>query len=89
MSRTLVRLRANPEKVRVAIRRCGREWVATVSPRGSHPLLDPNGEPVEFETCEADPAAAVFDALLSADSYELPGVDLGMEWAYQHPQVAQ
>ncbi len=86
MSRTLVRLRANPEKVRVAIRRCGKDWVATVSPR--EPVVDADGYPVEFEVCEADAAAAVFDALISADG-RMPGVDLGMEWAYQHPQVAQ
>lgn len=75
MSR-LARFRADPDKVRVAVRRRGRHWLATVTSRSD--------EDECYEVVAANPAEAVFDAL--ADARHVPGVDIGMLWAYVHPQ---
>lgn len=75
----LARFRADPEKVRVSIRRDGDVWIAAI----------------ESRVCGASAATyvgqhrfayrAVVLALLAAERAELPGVDLSMGWTYEHP----
>ena len=74
----LTRFRANPSKVRVAMRRDGALWLATVTSR------DPHG-PV-FEARATGPRKALVLALNKADEAGLPGVDLSMGSVYRHPQ---
>jgi hypothetical protein len=74
----LARFRADPRKVRVAIRRSGSEWVACVSNRASYGR--------RFEAVATGPRKALVKALLLADADGLDGVDLSMGWAYEHPQ---
>src|SRR5580698_11376899 len=75
-SMTIARFRANPEKVRVAVRRVGDEWEATVSIRDNpHRVL---------KASSMYPERAVLTALRLAAKWE--GVDLDMQWAYDHPQ---
>ena len=74
---SLARFRADPSKVRVAIRRDSLlGWVATVS------CIMGMGT---FESCSAFPERAVDGALRQADLAGMEGVDLGMEWTYEHP----
>ena len=72
---SLARFRADPSKVRVSIRRDGDRWVATVSSRSSR---------ADSRCFHADPIVATKTALRGADSH-IPGIDLGMEHAYEHP----
>lgn len=76
----LARLRANPKRVRVAIRRMpdGR-WLATVQSR----------EDGRAVGCLHNVALrALARAIRSASDAKFPGVDLGMDWAYVHPQLS-
>lgn len=73
----LTRFRADPRKVRVAIRRDGAEWVATVSLRHGFG---------SYSARATGPRKALVKALRKADRYGLDGVDLSMGWAYEHPQ---
>lgn len=79
---TLARFRANPGTVRVAIRRMpdGRRWCAFVTSRTT---MDAT------EAYDADPATAIDAALTIAAEIGMPGIDLGMGWAYRHPQKAR
>jgi len=73
----LVRFRADPKKVRVAIRRDpSLGWIATVS------CLIGAGS---FESCSMVPERAVYSALEQANLAGMEGVDPGMEWTYEHP----
>ncbi len=72
-----VRLRANPEKVRVSLRRRGQGWIAYVEV-----LAD--GRLTVAESFTA--AMAVEQALAEADDNGFDGIDLGCDWAYRHPQ---
>jgi len=76
----LARFRADPRKVRVAIRRVGREWVVWISSRAT-PTRGCEGR-------ATGPRKALAKALLAADAANLDGVDLSMGWAYEHPQHA-
>lgn len=73
----LVRLRANPAIVRVAIRRVRDRWRAKVSAQGT----------VFFATREL-PHQAIDAALAFAHANNLPGIDLDCQWTYPHPQGA-
>jgi hypothetical protein len=77
----LSRFRANPRKVRVAIRRDGDGWLATVS--AMHAGL------IRFEGRANGPRKALAKALRTAESFGLDGLDLSMSWAYDHPQRAE
>jgi hypothetical protein len=78
----LSRFRADPRKVRAAIRRDGNEWVASISNRG---CLCNGGC---FSARATGPRKALVKALLLADEHDVDGVDLSMGWAYEHPQHA-
>jgi len=70
------RFRADPEKVRVSIRRQSAGWLATVSSRVTGHF---------WSSLDKDPEKAVFRALKNADGADLAGIDLDMQWAYDHP----
>ncbi len=74
---TLARFRADPRKIRVSIRRTGKNWLATITERSS-------GKCVIY--LAARPRQAVRMALRLAMNADLDGIDLGMGWAYEHPQ---
>lgn len=76
---SLVRLLADPSRVRVSIRKVedGR-YSATVK------ALDQTSAVVASNLRE-DPREAVMEALAFAEKAEIPGLDLGLQWAYPHP----
>lgn len=81
MTPHLVRLRANPKKIRVALRRSTSThgyWAATVSSREKEGVL--------FCAHHRDPMMAVERALSRASKANLDGIDNGCSWTYEHPQ---
>ena len=73
----LVRWRAEPERVRVAVRREGAMWVATITSR--------RDEGARYVGRHRYAYRAVVRALLSAEMAQLDGVNLAMSWAFLHP----
>ena len=71
----LVRFRADPTKVRVAIRVDGEEWLATVSPRS---IPD-----AAWTARSKYPEQAILHALEKAK--QLNGVDTHLDEVYDHP----
>lgn len=80
----LARFLVDPERIRVSLRPEGSRWRALVESRA--PLADRCGS--AYARRHNDPQQAVMRALRAADREELPGIDLDMQWAYQHPQSA-
>lgn len=74
----LARFRADPSRVRIGISRDGHAWTATVSSR--------TGITAYGRSTSVDPKNAVRKALQAARDRGVDGVDLGMQWAYEHPQ---
>ncbi len=74
----IARFRANPAKIRIAIRRTDGMWRASVSRR-----IDSS---CEFVYSAPFPAEAIDLALGAAEAASVDGIDLGMGWAYRHPQ---
>ena len=80
MNRKLCRFRANPYKVRVGIRRVGHAWwMVTISSKT-------DARDILIESVGTGPRKALVQALRLAEKHGLDGIDLGMEWAYDHPQ---
>lgn len=75
----LARFRANPGVVRVSIRQAGDRWIAFVAPRDVTAGLS-------FYYNSSDPKCAVLKALQLAQRKGMPGIDLDLQWAYDHPQ---
>jgi hypothetical protein len=76
----LARFRADPKKVRVAIRRQGDGvYFASIQQRCKGPLA-----PQTYGR-DANPIIAVTLALEEAHSWQMDGVDVGCDWAYDHP----
>ena len=78
LAKKLVRWRANPEKIRVSIRRSkfNKRWQVTVTCRATG----------QFVTCKSlSPERATMRALKLAEKAGYDGTDLGMGWAYRHP----
>jgi hypothetical protein len=72
------RFRADPSKVRVGVLRLGdRHWMVTIEPR------DRSARTV-YEHGNT-PRKALARALRRAEKWQIPGLDLGMQWAYEHP----
>lgn len=82
----LVRLRADPKKVRVAIRREGGHWLATVQKIGNPPART-CATTGTFTGASADPETAVRMAYEMAWRFKLDGLDPGCGWAFPHPQL--
>ena len=83
--RYLARFRADPSKVRVSVIRCEQDdgrrktwWYATISTRPGVPYRGVGAPGVTAEE-------ALWEALLVADCERIPGIDLGMDSAYEHP----
>ncbi len=73
---TYARFHADPTKVKVSLRTTEEGYIATVSSRTE----------AQFFTGEASsPASAVKLALYAAKLGNLPGLDLGLDSAYDHP----
>lgn len=73
----LARFRADPALIRVAIRNAYPRWRATVCER-KYPLCS-------WSAYDVDPVKAVDKALAKAARAEADGIDLDMQWAYDHP----
>jgi hypothetical protein len=77
--RRLARFRADPSKVRVAIRREGTEWLVIIATRSDDRLVARHGR---------SPIKTLVRTLRAAADMDMPGIDLAMSWAYDHPQHA-
>jgi hypothetical protein len=71
---SLARFRADPHKIRVSIRSTPNNWLASVT------SLETGAS---FEFISMDPELAVTGALNAMNGTD--GIDLGMDWAYEHP----
>jgi len=74
----LARFRADPAVVRVAWRNHDGLWLVTITTRDGH-----RGPVQKMARC---PLRAMAMALRSAEDFGIPGIDLGMQWSYRHPQ---
>ena len=74
--RHLARFRADPKKIRCSIRPCKRGWRAIVAIRDSDFSRSAESK---------NPETAMFRALKRAEDAGFKGIDLGMQWAYDHP----
>lgn len=76
------RFMADPTRIRVGIRRVGDGWLATIQSRRSkdYPYVG---------RYHLYPAEAVLAALEAADGLGIPGIDLDLMNAYNHPFAAQ
>ncbi len=72
----LARFRADPAKVRVGVRRTEQGWYVRVISRS-------DGR--QHSAVDTGPRKALVRALRAAEAAGLPGIDLGMGWAYEHP----
>lgn len=79
-SEKLARFRADPNRVRVGIRREGDKWRATVGVRG----LDSVGDEVSVTAVDR-PEKVITAALRLARNHGIKGIDLDMQWTYPHP----
>lgn len=79
----LARFRADPRKVRCALRPIngGKSWLATVA------QLNGDGKKKRCDIeVRSTPQQAMDAALESAEAGgKIDGIDLGMQWAYPHP----
>lgn len=75
---TLCRFLADPKKVRVGVRREGKQWSVFVTTR-SCPTRGYAGTDERVER-------AVLKALMLAQEGGMEGVDLSMSWSFPHPQ---
>lgn len=77
MTPRLARFRVDPSRLRVSIRRQpDGEWEVCIATRADDALVARGGN---------TPRKALARALRAADEEGLPGVDLHMQWAYEHP----
>lgn len=74
----LVRLRADPRKIRVSIRKSTNGWFVQIRPVGSFYGLSLK---------RSTPERAIEDALLWAQDLSFAGIDRYCEWTYSHPQI--
>lgn len=73
-----VRLRVNPRLCRVSIQRVDDGWRYTIAVRD---------EPERWvQARDRTPARAFVRALRLAEAQDFPGLNLGLGWAYDHPQ---
>lgn len=77
--KVLVRLRADPTKIRVAFRKAGDEWIVSIETRGMSKR--------RVRAHNRSPKKALAVALRKAEALGFDGIDLGMGWAYPHPQT--
>jgi hypothetical protein len=71
----LARFRAAPGKVRTSLRRTKAGWRAAVSLHGGF----------QYTARSKQPMVAMMAALRRAEADECPGIDLGLQWTYEHP----
>ena len=72
------RFQADPNKVRVSIRRHNQHWRVTIGPREELK----NGR--TFTLAGETPEKAIQAALSAADG-KIEGIDLELQWTYEHP----
>ncbi len=75
MDRVLARFRADPKRVHIAIRKL---------PDGGYIVRLTAGQ-TSIWRAHRRPTAALALALRAAEGLKLPGIDLSMGWAYEHP----
>lgn len=82
MAKELVRFRADPELVRVAVRRC-----SGMGPWGVYVSVSRVGmsDTPDIVVHGLTPTSALMMALEAAEERGVPGIDLGMENVYEHP----
>ena len=72
----VARFRADPTRIRVAVRPCAAGWYAHVEDRATSR---------SWWATHAKPSTAVSRALRLAERDKQPGIDLAMQWTYPHP----
>lgn len=77
MKNNLVRWRADPERVRISVRKTRDVWMATATS-----LVIEHKSVYAYD---ADPETAVNDVLLKDKAQDYPGLDLDLQWTYEHP----
>ena len=75
------RFRADPALVRVGVRKHKKLWYCVITSR--------DGSRGPVEAMHIRPWGAVNNALVAADTLGIPGIDLGMDWVYDHPQFTK
>lgn len=73
------RFRADPAKVRVAIRKTSHGWRAYCSSRISGYTISETNASAKF----------ALERVVEAANGLIEGIDLGMQWAYEHPFGAE
>ena len=74
---SLVRLKANPQKVRVAVQKVNEtDWIAKISSRETMLCVSFTHE---------NPKIALQVASVMASKAEIDGMDLNMDFSYEHP----
>lgn len=79
---SLARFRADPRRVRIGVRRHGDLWYVRIGRLSTVTF----GWIFSVERMHRSPTRALVLALRAAEALQIPGVDLGMQWAYEHPQ---
>lgn len=74
----LARFRADPRKIRIGLRFHGVVWVVSISVRGE--------SRDRVVRVSESARKALVRALTAAAELEVPGIDVGMQWSYDHPQ---
>lgn len=74
----LARFRADPSRIRVAVRKVGDEWAVSIETRGRSKR--------RVRAQHRSPKRALVIALRKAEALGFDGMDLEMGWAYRHPQ---
>lgn len=72
-----VRWRADPSKVRVAVRPHGNEFIVTLTVREGNQIL--------LSRVFENAAKGILASLEEADRLGMKGIDRGMGWTYDHP----
>ncbi len=73
----LVRWRADPEKIRVTVRKEGSNYCVKLLCKTTGRMLAASWNSV--------PDNAITQALEYAERNNVPGIDLHMQWTYEHP----
>lgn len=74
---SLARFRADPSKVRVSVRPHGNGFTATVASRSDNET--------KFWCTDLNASIAIDAALTAAGRCEMEGIDLGIDYVYEHP----
>jgi hypothetical protein len=84
---SLVRFRANPKIIRVGVRKVGDQFLSSVRYTDDYIATHPNKKDVNkvYTWLDTDPRCGNETVLYIAKIHHMDGIDLDMEWSYEHP----